>query len=150
MVYIPPSCDAVNFSLKSIFIPPCNAVDFDLTGGGTIQLGITTLNSYLNVFNTTFLFTNASVIRTDDSYLTFFSDVMPFEVMTEVVTDNSTVHITSDVALLRILPDIITHDSVIHMSSDYMEVKSGSIQDLPSKLSNGGIVIPYSVYPSVC
>jgi len=143
MVYTPPPCNAVDFYPKVLVIPPCNAVNFDLTEGGTVQTGITTLNSYLNIFNTAFLFTNASMIRTDDAYLSLFSDVLPVEVLVDIIAENSTVNIFSDSANLRVLPDMITHDSVIQMLSQTADFKPGDIFDLPTRLGNGGIKIPY-------
>lgn len=142
MVYVPPNCGEVNFTLRTYTAPLCHTVNFDLTEGGTTSIEILTGDSFLGVFNTEIYFIDARIIQTDNGYLRITSTEMQFEQLIEILADNSTIHLYSDTALLQILPDIITHDSAIKMTSDLMNIGGGQEYDLPNKI-NGGISVNY-------
>ncbi len=146
MPYTPPSCSAVNFTLLPIFIPVCSAVNFNIGGS---DVGITVHESVINIYNDTWFFVEGYFINVDASYLNIYSEELQFQTLSEIGADPSVIPVLSDVNLLQILPDCITHPSVINIPSDTVNMRAGQINDLPFKLSTGGLIIPWGGNESV-
>ena len=136
MAYTPPYCGAVDFVLRTIVIPSCSSVNFDIS---TDTTGITSFPSTIYIYNNTWYFVEGTFITSDPSTIFIKSSSMPFETLTEIAPEDSTVHIFSDTDLLRVLPDCISDPSTIFIHNSTMNVLAGRENDLPSKLSTGGI-----------
>lgn len=139
MVYIPPSCESVNFFLRPIIIPICSSVNFSINSIGT-DVGIVSRISKIKIYNETFYFIEGSFILPETSYINLNANTVPFTAMSDINSDVSSIKIISDLELIKILPDIITHDSIIKVNAKLSEIVAGLEHNLPSGIGTGGMI----------
>jgi hypothetical protein len=125
----------VNFSLYPIYIPACNAVNFNIGGQ---DVGITPLPSYISIVSPDALLVEGYFFSIEPSYIDLLSNQVGLEPLVDLINSPSFIDITANSGVLQILPDCISQPSYIPITVNIVEIRAGQSQDLPFGISTGG------------
>ena len=139
MSYIPPACNAVDFTIdRYIIIQPCNAVDFNLVDDISIGLISKASNVYLR--GDKWYFAEGYLITLAKSVITPRSGIFNFHAISEIAPSLSSIVVSTPINLLRILPDCISKDSIIDIKNAIYLFKKPEPQDLPIAAKSSGYI----------